>query len=171
MDKLKENKFVVKAKEIWKKHKILVSVIGGILLLLGIIGVWDSQSKVDPLDGVQHVAWSGYNESWIIRDSERDQIATKIRVAIFKKYGASNQTIKYIQDNPKWIYDSDDYQSIRSDIGDDKTDKAIDEINYVKNGLKITHDNGNKIILKIDIPQDRANKDGIKLVNREFKTD
>ena len=161
MDKLKENKFVVKAKEIWKKHKILVSVIGGILLLLGIIGVWDSQSKVDPLDGVQHVAWSGYNESWIIPDSERDQIATKIRVAIFK----------YIQDNPKWIYDSDDYQSIRSDIGDDKTDKAIDEINYVKNGLKITHDNGNKIILKIDIPQDRANKDGIKLVNREFKTD
>ena len=49
--------------------------------------------------------------------------------------------------------------------------KAIDELNYVKSELKLAHDNGNKLILKIDIPQERAYKDGIRLTNREFKTD
>ena len=170
MAKLNENKFVVKAKEIWKKHKIIVSVVGGLILILGFFGIREA-SLVDPLDGVEQVAWNSYTESWIIPDSEREPIASKMRIAIFKKYGASNQTIKYFQNNPKWCYDSEDYQVARSDIGDDKMSKAIDELNYVKSELKLAHDNGNKLILKIDIPQERAYKDGIRLTNREFKTD
>lgn len=52
MDKIKENKFVVKAKKIWSKHKIIVSVLGGFLVLICLFGIREA-SLVDPLDGVQ----------------------------------------------------------------------------------------------------------------------
>ena len=55
MDKIKENKFVVKAKKIWSKHKIIVSVLGGFLVLMCLFGIREA-SLVDPLDGVQQVA-------------------------------------------------------------------------------------------------------------------
>lgn len=101
MDKIKENKFVVKAKKIWSKHKIIVSVLGGFLVLICLFGIREA-SLVDPLDGVQQVAWNSYTGSWVVPDKDRDRIGSKIRASILKKYGASGQTIKYVEDNPKW---------------------------------------------------------------------
>lgn len=167
MDKIKENKFVVKAKKIWSKHKIIVSVLGGFLVLICLFGIREV-SLVDPLDGVQQVAWNSYTGSWVVPDKDRDRIASKIRASILKKYGASSQTIKYVEDNPKWEYDSDDYRPVKSDIGESKLDKAINELNYVKSRLDLSHENENKMVLKIDMPNDRARKDGIRLVNHEF---
>jgi len=172
MDKIRKNKFVVKAKEIWKKHKVVVSIAGAIVVLLCVFGFHQANSKVDPLADVQHVVWNPYSESWVIPGPERAQIATKMRIAVFKKYDAKSQTIKSFEDNPKWYYGADDYKTANADIGVDKTNEAIKELDSLKDGLKLEHDNsGKKLILKIDVPQDQANKDGIKLANREFSTD
>ena len=38
----------------------------------------------------------------------------------------------------------------------------------MKSRLDLSHENGNKMVLKIDMPNDRERKDGIKLVNHEF---
>lgn len=83
MDKIKENKFVVKAKKIWSKHKIIVSVLGGFLVLICLFGIREA-SLVDPLDGVQQVAWNSYTGSWVVPDKDRDRIASKIRASILK---------------------------------------------------------------------------------------
>lgn len=137
MDKIKENKFVVKAKKIWSKHKIIVSVLGGFLVLICLFGIREA-SMVDPLDGVQQVAWNSYTGSWVVPDKDRDRIASKIKASILKKYGASSQTIKYVEDNPKWEYDSDDYRPIESDIGENKVSKVINEFNYVISRLDLS---------------------------------
>ena len=164
---LKEELKNIFRKYVWSKHKIIVSVLGGFLVLICLFGIREA-SLVDPLDGVQQVAWNSYTGSWVVPDKDRDRIASKIRASILKKYGASGQTIKYVEDNPKWEYDSDDYRPVKSDIGESKLDKAINELNYVKSRLDLSHENGNKMVLKIDMPNDRARKDGIRLVNHEF---
>ena len=84
MDKIKENKFVIKAKKIWSKHKIIVSVLGGFLVLICLFGIREA-SLVDPLDGVQQVGWNSYTGSWFVPDKDRDRIASKIRASILKK--------------------------------------------------------------------------------------
>ncbi|KRL63275.1 hypothetical protein [Lactobacillus psittaci] len=165
------NNLVGKGKEIWSKHKIIVSIVAVILLLWAYNSYQENFGKIDPLDGVDRVAWriedgQGY---WTYLNSDKAKIATKMRVALLRKMGGQS-AISAIEKNSKWYYDDDDYKPIVNAIGQKKTNQLIDELDILKRSIKYDIQSG-KLIVSLDIPQSEADKDGIKLEKHEFSTD